>query len=84
MSKNQIKEKILKYITDNTFAEKGNINDNTQLFDEGVFDSMGLVMLISFLEEEFDLQTNDTDLILENFESINAITKYVLNRKGNQ
>jgi acyl carrier protein len=38
---------------------------------------MGFIMLISFLEEEFGIKTNDSDLTEENFESINAITDFV-------
>ena len=34
-------------------------------------------MLITFLEEEFGIKTVDSDLIEENFESINAITEFI-------
>jgi acyl carrier protein len=81
MKKEEIKIRIKDFIRENTFAEIQNIQDSTMLFDDGVFDSMGLVLLISFLEEEFDIHTDDTDLIVENFESIEAISKFILNRK---
>ena len=80
MKKEEIKIRIKDFIRENTFAEIQNIQDSTMLFDDGVFDSMGLVLLISFLEEEFDIHTDDTDLIVENFESIEAISKFILNR----
>ena len=38
-------------------------------------------MLISFLEEEFGIRTQDSDLIEENFESINAITDFIQKKK---
>jgi len=38
---------------------------------------MGFIMLITFLEEEFGIKTVDSDLIEENFESINAITEFI-------
>jgi acyl carrier protein len=34
-------------------------------------------MLITFLEQEFGTKTLDSDLVEENFESINAITGFV-------
>ena len=80
MKKEEIKIRTKDFIRENTFAEIQNIQDSTMLFDDGVFDSMGLVLLISFLEEEFDIHTDDTDLIVENFESIEAISKFILNR----
>lgn len=77
-----IKQKINKYVLEQTFAEKDKIKDDTLLFREGYFDSMGFIMLITFIDEEFSLSTGDADLIEENFESINAITSYVLRKKS--
>jgi acyl carrier protein len=41
---------------------------------------MGFVLLITFLEEEFGVKTVDADLIEENFESINAITDFIVRK----
>jgi acyl carrier protein len=38
---------------------------------------MGFVSLISFLEEKFSIETSSEDLVEENFESIDAIVRYV-------
>ena len=40
-------------------------------------DSMGFIVLITFLEDEFKIKTVDADLLEENFESINAITGFI-------
>jgi len=71
------KDAVRNYIKGNTFKEAEKIKDNTLIFQEGFFDSMGFVMLIDFLDEEFGVKTNDEDLIEENFESIDAITRYI-------
>jgi acyl carrier protein len=75
------KEKIKSYVLQETFAESEKINDDSLIFKEGYFDSMGFVRLVSFLETEFRLKINDNDLVEENFESINAITDFVFNKK---
>ena len=67
-----------------TFAEKHKIQNDSLMFKEGFFDSMGFIMLITFIEEEFVIKTSDADLIEENFESINAITSYILRKKEEQ
>jgi acyl carrier protein len=72
-----IKEKIKSYIHQAAHAENGKIKDESLIFKEGYFDSMGFMVLITFLEEEFGIKTNDIDLTEENFESINAITEFV-------
>jgi len=77
MFDNNNKDVIKKYIKENTFKESHLIKDETLIFQEGFFDSMGFVMLIDFLEEKFGVKTNDEDLIEENFESIDAIQKFV-------
>jgi len=79
MTKNtsNIKEKVKSYIIESVHAEKEKINNDTLVFKEGYFDSMGFITMISFLEEEFDIKTVDEDLIEENFESINAITGFI-------
>jgi acyl carrier protein len=76
----EIKEKVKNYVLQAVYAEKEKIKDNSLIFKEGYFDSMGFMVLISFLEEEFGIKTNDNDLLEENFESINAISDFV-NRK---
>ena len=72
-----IKEKVKNYVLQAVYAEKEKIKDNSLIFKEGYFDSMGFMVLISFLEEEFGIKTGDSDLLEENFESINAITEFV-------
>ncbi len=70
-------EAIRKFIKESTFKEADKIQDDTLIFQEGFLDSMGLALLIDFIEEKFNVTTNDEDLIEENFESINAIDEYV-------
>jgi acyl carrier protein len=77
-----VKEKIKNYVLQAVYADKDKIQDNSLIFKEGYFDSMGFMVLIAFIEEEFGIKTNDTDLLEENFESINAISEFV-NRKSN-
>lgn len=77
-----IKQKVNEYVLEHTFAEKDKIKDDSLIFKEGYFDSMGFIMLITFIEEAFELKTSDADLIEENFESINAMTSYILKKKA--
>jgi acyl carrier protein len=76
----QIQEKIKAYILQATSAGKDKIKNDSLIFKEGYFDSMGFVMLITFLEEEFGTKTVDADLVEENFESINAISDFVIRK----
>jgi len=72
-----MKEQIRDFVCRTTFSDPKKINDSTLLFDEGIFDSMGLLNLISFLEKDFSVKVNDSELDAANFGSINAISSYL-------
>jgi len=73
----ETKNKIREYILESTFDDVENITDDTLIFEKGVLDSMGLLFLIEFLKEEFGITTNDDELVVENFESINNIVAFI-------
>jgi acyl carrier protein len=72
-----VEEKIKQYILQASHVEADKIKNESLIFKEGFFDSMGFILLITFLEEEFAVKTIDADLIEENFESINAISDFI-------
>ena len=78
----KIRIRITNYIQENSFVNHKKLDENTLIFEEGIFDSMGFVLLIDFLEENFSVFTQDEDLIEENFESIKAITQYIQKKQS--
>jgi len=70
---------IIKYIKSEI------LNDpNTALTaqdDLGLVDSMGFVRIIAFLEEEYDITIPPTDMVIEYFMNIEAMSKYVAERQ---
>ena len=77
----QIKEALFAYVRENTFKDTSNLSSDMMLFVEGILDSMGFALLLDFLEETFSIKTADSDLVEENFESIDAIAHFVLQKK---
>ena len=75
-----LEEKIKDFILQETFADSKQIQNDTLVFKEGYFDSLGFVRLITYLEEEYGIKISDADLVEDNFESVNAITSF-LSRK---
>ena len=76
-TKIETKPKIRNYIIETTLAETENIENDTLIFESGLLDSMGFLFLIEFLKDEFGVVTNDDELIVENFESINNIANFL-------
>lgn len=72
-----MKEILRTYVAEATYNELSQIKYDTLLFEEGIFDSMGLLGLINFLEEKFQVVAKDVDLMEENFRSIDTIAEFI-------
>ena len=78
------KETIRKFIVDNfLFGEASDLKDHTSFLEEGIIDSTGVLELIEFLEETFDISIGDDEIIPENLDSLdnleNFLSKSVIN-----
>ena len=77
LNKTEIKDKIRQYIIEETYASPDQVKDESKIFEEGLFDSMGFILLISFIEETFSIKAKDSELLAPNFASLNAMADYV-------
>lgn len=76
----EIREKVKNFIVETSYVSAEQINDDTLIFAEGIMDSMGFISIIGFLEEAFSISAADNELIEANFESVDAISNYVLRK----
>ncbi|MGZ3584509.1 MAG: acyl carrier protein [Ktedonobacterales bacterium] len=53
------------------------LSNDVSLLDSNILDSMSLLNLVMFLEEQFGFTVKDTELGRANFETIDAICDYV-------
>jgi len=58
-------------------AEPEQFSDDEDLLEAGL-DSMGIMRLIMFIENEFGVTLPDTEIEPENVQSFNALEKWVL------
>lgn len=73
----EAKEQIKKYIVETAFVPAEKVQDETLIFVDGIFDSMGFLGLINFIEDSFSIKAEDAELLEENFESINAMASFI-------
>jgi len=60
-----------------------NIDYSANLIEEiPELDSMGIVSLITALEENFDIEFDDEDIIIEHFENLGTLLALVNNKKA--
>jgi acyl carrier protein len=77
----EIEKTIEQFIAEEILHSKDPIDHQESLFTTGILDSLGLLRLIAFLAEHFEVQVADEDVAPENFDSINQIASYVADRK---
>ena len=49
----------------------------TKIVDDGILDSMTIARLIGLLEDEYDIEFEVTDLVPENFNTVEAMMKMI-------
>jgi acyl carrier protein len=54
-----------------------------KFFSTGLVDSMTIVEIITFVEEYWNIRVDPTDLSVDNFDSINAMTAFVRRKRAN-
>jgi acyl carrier protein len=76
--KMEVKEPVRAFILEYAAARGATeIKDDEPLLTNKLVDSLGSFRLIAFLEENFPLTIEDTDMVPENFHTLNAIETFV-------
>ena len=78
-----VREEVKRFIVDNfLFGDSEGFDENASFLESGVIDSTGILELVTFLEETYQIRVEDEELVPENLGSIDAVTRY-LQRKRN-
>jgi methoxymalonate biosynthesis acyl carrier protein len=74
--------KLIDYIKTDLARGKGvsTLGETDNLVEAEIMDSLGIMKLILFLENNFAVKISDDDLTLENFSSIQSIYSLVENK----
>ena len=60
------------------------IGDSDNLFESGLISSLFGIQLITFIERSFSLIVSDDDLVLDNFSSVENISRFVVRKRAAQ
>lgn len=77
-----IETELRQYILDKLLFGRAEqeLSGDASFLESGIIDSTGVLELVAFLEEKFEIKVEDEDLIPANLDSINAITRFVENK----
>lgn len=58
-------------------VERDEIDLDKSMIDEGIIDSFGLIEIATFMENEFQMQISEENMIRENFGSVHKIVNFI-------
>lgn len=71
-------QKIRAYILSDIASDENlSISDDDDLLGSGIIDSMGIMKLVAFIENEADVKIPPGEIVIENFMNLNAIDQYL-------
>jgi len=69
---------VREFVVENfLFGDGEALKEDTSFMEEGIIDSTGILELVFFLEETFDIKVEDAELVPENFDSLIRVSKYI-------
>jgi len=69
---------IREFIVENfLFGDGGQVSNDTNFFEKGIIDSTGILELVSYIEETYNITIEDEDLVPENFSSLNTLSAFL-------
>jgi acyl carrier protein len=74
-----IEEQIRQYVADNfLFSDDGyQLSDDVSFLEEGIVDSTGVLELVMFVEDTFNITVQDEEIVPENFDSVSRLAAYI-------
>jgi len=82
MTPGEVASRVRSYITENFLYMRPDfsIGDEDSLLGNGIIDSMGVIEVITFIQQEFSIVIDDDDITEENLGTLAAISRYVVNK----
>ena len=73
---------LMEYVLSEFVTNRGAvIKEDEDLLSSGLIDSLGILKLVSFIEERFNIQIPPEDVVFGTFNSIDAMSQYLAGQK---
>jgi acyl carrier protein len=84
MTQADIRDKVWAYIVENFLYMRPNlqVGPDESLLRKGVFDSLGVMEVIGFVEETFGIKVEQEEVTEAHFGTLNAIAEYIAMKLG--
>ncbi len=81
----ELRTEIRNFIVENFMMgmNPDELSDSDSLLDKGIIDSTGVLELVGFLEENYEIQIEDEELVPENLDSVNNLANFIQKKQSN-
>jgi acyl carrier protein len=79
-----VEQQVRSYILENFLFtnDAAALVNGDSFLEKGIIDSTGVLEMIYFLEEQFEIKVADQEMIPENLDSVDNIVRYVSNKQS--
>ncbi len=73
-----IKDNLRKFIIDHYLKTKTvHLGDDDSFLEKGIIDSIGVIELATFIQQQYGIKIEVPDIMPENFDTLNNLEKYI-------
>jgi len=80
MEEEAVKLEIKQFIEKKILKNQKSISSTDSLLESGIIDSMGMMTMINHFEDQYKIKIQDEELMPENFDSVEKIQQFLLNK----
>ena len=80
MQDDNLENELKEFLTKRFPALSDGVTTETSLNEGGAIDSLGILEIVNFLGEKFNVEFDDDDFEAENFESVGTLISLVRNK----
>jgi acyl carrier protein len=79
----EVEERLRGFIVSEFLLDHGTntVDPLDDLLSSGIIDSMGVMEMVAFVEENLGVQVDDEDIVPENFRTLRALTDLVMTKR---
>lgn len=85
ITRDDIKPILREFITESFLPSSGvdSFDDEDSFMEKGIIDSTGVLELLEFIEERFEIKVEDEEVVPENLDSLRRLTSFIDRKLGN-
>jgi acyl carrier protein len=84
MDEKTILKEVREYVVENFLLgeDEEELSNSDSFLESGLIDSTGILEVIAFLEETYDVEIEDEEMIPENLDSVERVARFIASKKG--